>query len=564
MRKKLLAVLLCTGMLLAACGNSESGTGNESETAPTATKDNLENTETSADSSSIVDYDNHLDDTSNEIFNGEFKYSGDNPSGIENDGSKYTIQAAGEYTFSGTLSEGQIVVEAGAEDEVVINLSNTQISCSNDAPIKILSAGQVKIKAVEGTYNRVTDARAAKISEDSENDSETDSENGICGSAIYATCDLSVAGKGTLIVDGGYNNGIHTKNDLKIKNVTLRVESYGKCLKGNDSVEIESGNFSLVSDSGDGIKTTNNDISDKGNQKGNITIYDGTIEIQASQDAIDAVNDVNVEGGKITIACKKDGIHGDNIVNITGGEIQVNESGEGIEGNQVVVNGGKTYVYATDDGVNASSGSATPLVQINGGYLEVKTASGDTDGIDSNGSYEQTGGFVLVRSGSMMGNMAGSVDVNGNVTVTGGSIVALGGICELPSNSCNVYGSSTLNLEKGNYSLKNSKDEELFGFAIEETYNSFWICSDVLTTGEDYVLKNGTTEIAAWNQEEGITGEVTSGFGGRGGFGGTQGGGKPGRPEEFGGNQEGEKPGKPEEFGGNQGGERPTGMEKPY
>lgn len=58
---------------------------------------------------------------------------------------------------------------------------------------------------------------------------------------------------------------IHTKDDLKVKNVALKINAYDDALCGNDSVKIESGDLELISRVGDGIKTSNSDVSSKGN-----------------------------------------------------------------------------------------------------------------------------------------------------------------------------------------------------------------------------------------------------------------------------------------------------------
>ena len=63
-----------------------------------------------------------------------------------------------------------------------------------------------------------------------------------------------------------------------------------------------------------------------------------------------------------------DGIHADKELNINDGYVAVSTSLEGLEAMTVNINGGKTYVYATDDGLNACTGdgSSTPLINITG------------------------------------------------------------------------------------------------------------------------------------------------------------------------------------------------------
>ena len=134
---------------------------------------------------------------------------------------------------------------------------------------------------------------------------------------------------------------------------------------------------------------------------------------------------------------------------------------------------------------------------------------------DSNGNYVQTGGFVLVKGGSSSGNVSGSIDVDGTVTITGGTCIALGGVCETPVNSANAYVLNSVSFSSGRYSLKNSSDNEVISFTVDGTFGNGWVCSDTLSTGSSYTLYRGSDSIADWTQESG-----TMGASGTGGFGG--------------------------------------------
>ena len=194
------------------------------------------------------------------------------------------------------------------------------------------------------------------------------------------------------------------------------------------------------------------DISAKGIKAENeIYIKAGTIDIKAYDDAIHANNDgslengdsplgnVNISGGTLTLNASDDAIHADYTLNISGGNVTVSSAYEGLEGNLIKVSGGETRVYATDDGVNATAGKSSPNVTVSGGFLDVEVpASGDTDGIDSNGTITITGGCVIAKGpGSASGNAFGAaaVDSDGNVTMSGGTLIVFGGIEKSPSNS---------------------------------------------------------------------------------------------------------------------------------
>lgn len=606
----------------------------------------------------------HADDAENYrvSITGDFTVTSDTSDGVTQSGSVYTITKAGEYTVTGLLSEGQLIVDAGDEDEVTIVLNGTSITCSSGSPIYVKNASEVKIKSEENSFNEVIDNRT-EATEDSSDDA--------VNAAIYATCDLKLVGKGALVVTGNYNNGIQSKDDLSIKNVIVKVTAVNNAVKGNDAVDIESGNIIAISAKGDGIKTSNSSISNKGKQKGIVTITGGNIDIYAACDGIDAAYGVDISGdgnlniytdtyseyseevtssgsssgtstsrdssanktasantvsyvaasdtianapggfggnkaggdrpgmpgdfnesgnssgqsystkgikaeseinisgftinvcstddgihansdsgvletgedgkgtivingGTITISSGDDGMHADKQLDVNDGYINIVTSYEGLEAMTINLNGGKIYVYATDDGINACTGDGktSPIINVTGGYIDVTTASGDTDGIDSNGNYVQTGGMVLVKGGSSSGNVSGSIDVDGTVTITGGTCVALGGICETPVNSVNAYVLSSVSFSSGSYSLKDASGNEVISFTVDGSFSNGWICSDTLTTGTSYTLYRGSDSVADWTQESG-----TMGASGTGGFGGGNMGGMGGQNGGFGGSR---------------------------
>lgn len=648
-RNCIAAVILTMCLMTAGCARNSTSTTTASGGETTITSDiTKEDTDVT-----------HADDAENYrvSITGDFTVTSDTSDGVTQSGSVYTITKAGEYTVTGLLSEGQLIVDAGDEDEVTIVLNGTSITCSSGSPIYVKNASKVEIKSEENSFNEVIDNRT-EATEDSSDDAGN--------AAIYATCDLKLVGKGALVVTGNYNNGIQSKDDLSIKNVIVKVTAVNNAVKGNNAVDIESGNIIAISAKGDGIKTSNSNISNKGNQKGIVTITGGNIDVYAACDGIDAAyvvdisgdgnlniytdtyseyseevtssgsssgtstsrnssanktasantvsyvaasdtianapggsggnkaggnrpgmpgdfnksgnssgqsystkgikaeSEINISGftinisstddgihansdsgvletgedgkgtivingGSITISSGDDGIHADKQLDVNDGYINVVTSYEGLEAITINLNGGKIYVYATDDGINACTGDGktSPIVNVTGGYIDVTTASGDTDGIDSNGNYVQTGGFVLVKSGSSSGNVSGSIDVDGTVTITGGTCVALGGVCETPVNSVNAYVLSSVSFSSGRYSLKNSSDDEVISFTVDGSFINGWICSDTLVTGTSYTLYRGSDSIADWTQESGTMGASgTGGFGGgnMGGMGGQNGG----------------------------------------
>lgn len=215
-----------------------------------------------------------------------------NNGGVVVNNNEIQITLAGEYDIMGELSEGSIIVAVGEEDNVILNLRGVKITSSTTNPIYIESGNEVDISAKSETQNYIYDKR-------------TSSTTDAVGAAIYSLVDLDIKGKGYLQVTSTYNNGIASTKDLNIKNLTLEVNAPNNALKGNDSLTIESGNIKAISSSGDALKTENSDISSKGNQRGIITILDGTLDLYAACDGIDAAYDLVIEGGTLNIYTEK-------------------------------------------------------------------------------------------------------------------------------------------------------------------------------------------------------------------------------------------------------------------
>ncbi|MBO4467915.1 MAG: carbohydrate-binding domain-containing protein [Clostridia bacterium] len=508
--KKLTTVLLTIIFVLTfcACGsntNSKSGKSTDADVNTDISTDSDETTETATP---VTDDSVTASETTSSfsIESSDGKYS--------TDSGNYTITTAGTYSFTGAVN-GQILVKAGENDEVILELNGTTITYDKDSPIKILSAGKVEISAKSGTENVINDKRSAKTADNA------DQGEG----AIYAKCDLKLKGTGTLVVNASYNNGIHTTKDLTIQKLSLKSNTFNNAIKGNDSVTVTSGTVVAISTNGNGIKTENTDTNKNGVTRGNISVTGGSLTVYAAGDGIEAAHNfemstgeegvapsvtvytgsysgytasgastssfkgikvqnelnvksgsinlktyddglhadygtqfddgtkgkgtINISGGTLSInvyapenktpggrmgpggpggqqtVSGADGIHADYTLNVSGGTIKIDSAYEGLEANVINVSGGKTYVAANDDGVNACKGNTTPQIKVTGGYLDVAVSpNGDTDGIDSNGTYSQTGGVVIAR-GPNNQNMA-AIDADSSVSISGGTLVVLG------------------------------------------------------------------------------------------------------------------------------------------
>lgn len=230
------------------------------------------------------------------------------PEGAVSYSADITMPAGGEYSldqvsgaltlsYSGVSAEdvtwvlegsygGSLLFDAGEDNDILIELAGFSIDSARECPIYIQNAANADISAKKNTENSIRDTRAA-----------AEERKG----AVYSVCDLKLKGAGVLNVVSDNNNGIHSKDDLKLQKLTLRISSVDNALKGNDGVVIDSGELTLISRGGDGIKTSNSSLSSKGKQKGSVEINDGNIAIYAARDGIDAAFDVYINGGSVDI-----------------------------------------------------------------------------------------------------------------------------------------------------------------------------------------------------------------------------------------------------------------------
>lgn len=196
------------------------------------------------------------------------------------------------YTFSGRFY-GNLVILGNENCKPELEFSGFTLTSYDTCPLTATGAGKLTVSAKKGTENYLLDLR-----------DEVSSDAADYTSALFCDCDLDLQGKGTLYVLSENNNGIHTKDDLSVKNLTLRVECEDNALKGNDSVTITSGTLTLIARTGDGIKTSNSDLSSKGKQRGDVTITGGDIAIYAACDGIDAAHSVSVDESSATVTLR--------------------------------------------------------------------------------------------------------------------------------------------------------------------------------------------------------------------------------------------------------------------
>ena len=224
--------------------------------------------------------------------------------GVTVAGNKITVGKAGTYIFTGTLTDGQILVNVEKTEKVRLVLAGVSITNNSQAAIYVVSADKVGITLASGTENVLTDgSKYTGLNEKSEPTA-----------CLFSKDDLTINGYGSLTVNGNYNNGIASKNDLKIVSGNITVTAKNNAIKGKDSFMMNSGTLVVNSDD-DGIKVNEDeDIS-----KGFICIEGGTITINAEDDALTAVYSVTITGGTVTTYVGGKAVNCTGTVNIASG-----------------------------------------------------------------------------------------------------------------------------------------------------------------------------------------------------------------------------------------------------
>ena len=295
------------------------------------------------------------------------------------DGQNIHITAAGVYVITGSAANATIYIEATKEDKVQLVLDGVSVTNGNFPVIYAKTADKVFVTVSGDSTLAVTGAFV------SDGDTNTDG-------VIFSKCDLVLNGTAALTVSST-QNGIVGKDDLKITGGTYTVTAQSKAIQANDSICIAGGVLNLTA---------------------------GTDGLHAENDSDDSLGYVYIADGSLTIYAGDDGIHATSVVQIDGGSIAV-QAAEGIEGTYIQLNGGTLNIQSRDDGINAAnkSGAYRATVEINGGDITVVMASGDTDGIDSNGDIIVNGGTVSVTGQSTF-DYDGSAQYNGGVIIANG------------------------------------------------------------------------------------------------------------------------------------------------
>lgn len=206
--------------------------------------------------------------------------------GIEVDGSRLLITAAGTYIIAGELKNGQITVNTPADEKVRIVFNGVDVTNAETAPFFVQNAGTVVVTLAEGTVNTFTDGEEYQLP----------GKNLEPDAAFFSYSNLTINGNGSLVVFGKYKHGLVSKQDLKIINAKVKVNAAEVGIMGSELLAIRDA-ILMVKAGSDGIQV----VSEANPMLGKVVIKGGSIDIYAVLKGIVAAENLVVVDGQITI-----------------------------------------------------------------------------------------------------------------------------------------------------------------------------------------------------------------------------------------------------------------------
>lgn len=468
-RKRLCALLgsaVILSMTVTACsGTAADSTDTTESQQAVSTGDTLSYDDMFTDRDLDVGYEESdsvkisLSDDSTTVSSGSSDNSStdDTVDGVTVDGNVITITSGGTYIISGTLTEGQLVVDAD-DEKVQLVLDNADITCATSAAIYVKSAGKTFITLAEGSENILMNTA----------EFETIDDNNI-DAVIFSQDDLALNGSGTLTINSENGHGIVSKDDLKITGGTYNITAASHALSGKDSVRIAAGTFNLVCGK-DGIHSENADDS----SKGYVYIAGGEFTIDSTGDGIDASNIVQIDDGTFDITAgggveNSTKTHEDNMMGGPGGG-KGPQMGEAPDGNAPSEKPSGEAPHG-DPGNNSSENSGS----------DNSSSDRETPPEKPDSNTNQAAGTEQSESDTSDSDSASTKGIKAD-----GRLYINGGTFTINSADDSVHSNSAVTINDGAYTLTTGDDGVHSGEAVE-------INGGTITISESYEGLEGLT-----------------------------------------------------------------------
>lgn len=193
------------------------------------------------------------------------------------DGQTLMITAAGDYTVSGKMEQGNLRVRVFEDELVHLFLKNAEIYSNDGAAIYVENAAKVVITALQGSANTL-----------SANFKQKDTQQ----ACIFSLSDLTINGEGTTSVYCYQADGVRSKDLLKVVDTNLYVKAKRDGIRGNDGVIIYD-STTAVDCEGTGIFSASD--------KDRIILQGGQCKVVAGEYAISARQYVSIHDNSLEL-----------------------------------------------------------------------------------------------------------------------------------------------------------------------------------------------------------------------------------------------------------------------
>lgn len=497
--------LLLAACLLSGCGAQNTSTSLSAASSSDTTQADAEQTTSGSAAASAIDTtslfsDRDLDGSYDAASAVAIQLQGDSAvcdsDAVTVQDGTITISQEGVYLVTGTLSDGQIQVNAPDDAKVQIVLSGADITSSSSAAIYALNADKVFLTLAEGTENTLTNGGEYVAIDDNNIDA-----------VIFAKTDLTLNGSGSLTIHAAAGHGVAAKDELTITQGSYTITAASHGLSAKDSLAVADGSFAITSGK-DGIHAENTDDTTLGivylaggsfvinaqgdaiSASGALQIDDGSYELttgegsasvvmtssdsltgrgqwtdpqtaqsasateeteeSVSQKGIKAEGSFTVLGGTFTLDTVDDGLHAGGALLISDGDFTIRSGDDGIhsDGAVTIQNGSFNIPYCYE-GIEGLS------ITVENGDFQITS---EDDGMNAAGGMDSSGfgGFGRGGQDSFSSNSASEIVINGGTFVvvlkgdcidSNGALTINGGTLDL---TCNGSGNTALDTD-GNY-----------------------------------------------------------------------------------------------------------------
>ena len=363
-----------------------------------------------------------------------------------------------------TGCKGCITINGG---DITINASSDGIQAAQDVNIY---GGNFNIKTGSGyndsSFNKDTmSCKGIKASFSADTDTSTETTGETTEDTTESTNTINIYG-GTFYLNTA-DDAVHSDGFVNILGGIFEIYT------GDDGVHADTSLTLGEQENDDGLVVINVVSSYEGLEAGNVYIYSGTYNVNASDDGI------NAAGG-----------NGNDTLNPGGGPGGGN-FGPGGGGNRPSRPGDNNGGFDPGNGGNGGNGNADYSINIYGGNVYVNS---NGDGLDSNGNLNLEGGNIIVW-GQQAGYDNSPLDCDGTCYVNGATVFAAGGNQMndgYPENNSQSYVASRNTGFNANSTINVTDEQGNVVFSAQAPKYVNWVLYSSPDTTSNYKITSGT------------------------------------------------------------------------